>query len=141
MTPERGTRALTPHQREQAIQRVLLLEGASDVLFLGIKLAVGLQTGSAAVLSDAIHSLTDLTNNIVGILLLRLSIAPPDREHPYGHYKYEPLAVFTVAVVITSVAIQIVIRALLRGETEVSQDRPSLIMMLLVLGVNIAFTS
>lgn len=132
---------MTSEERNRAVRNVLLVEGASDVLFLIVKTVVGLQTGSIAVLSDAVHSLTDLANNVVGILLLRVANAPPDREHPYGHHKYETLAVFTIAVVITSMALQIAVHAVMRGEAEVVRDTPSLVLMLAVLVVNVGFTT
>jgi len=132
---------LSAKERNRRIRNVLLIEGASDIFFLVVKTVVGLKTGSVAVLSDAVHSLTDLSNNIVGVLLLRVANTPPDREHPYGHHKYEVLAVFTIAVFITAMAIQIVVRALTRGEVEVSKDNVSLAMMVAVLVVNVGFTT
>ncbi|MBI2993820.1 MAG: cation transporter [Gammaproteobacteria bacterium] len=127
-------------QRHRAIRRVLFIEGISDVFFLVVKVVVGLQTGSSAVLSDAVHSLTDLANNIVGLALLGAANAPPDREHPYGHRKYETLAVFTIAVVIAAMAVQVVVRAVTRVQAEVTRDNVSLALMLIVLVVNVAFT-
>jgi len=128
-------------RRHRAIRRVLIIEGLSDVFFLLVKTVVGLQTGSSAVLSDAVHSLTDLANNIVGLVLLGAANAPPDREHPYGHHKYETLAVFAIAVVIASMAVQVVVRAATRTQVEVTRDNVSLTLMLIVLAVNIVFTA
>jgi cation diffusion facilitator family transporter len=56
------------------------------------KLAIGLRSGSIAILGDAAHSGVDAINNVVGLLAVRLAAAPPDDQHPYGHGKFETLA-------------------------------------------------
>ncbi len=84
-------------QRDKSVQKVILIEGAVNVVVLLAKLFVGLSTGSLAVVGDAIHSLTDVANNIVAWVVTRISSSPPDREHPYGHRKFETLAVFFLA--------------------------------------------
>jgi cation diffusion facilitator family transporter len=101
------------------------------------KALVGWSTGSLAVISDAIHSLTDLTNNLVALLLIRMSSAPADREHPYGHRKFETLAVFGLATLLTVLAFQIVWRAIEHTERPVSRHGWGLVTMLAVLGVNV----
>ena len=77
---------------------------------LVVKIAVGITTGSAAILGDAIHSLADLANNGMAFVAMRLAAAPPDRDHPYGHRKYEPLAVFGLATLLVVMAIEVAIR-------------------------------
>ena len=52
-------------QRDRQVQRIILLEGAANFVVLIAKLIVGTSTGSLAVLGDALHSLTDVTNNLV----------------------------------------------------------------------------
>ncbi len=76
-------------KRNGLVLRVIFLEGAANVLVLGMKAAVGFATGSMAVLADAVHSLTDVTNNIIAWGVTRESHQPADREHPYGHQKFE----------------------------------------------------
>jgi cation diffusion facilitator family transporter len=119
------------------VQRILLLEGAANVCVLLAKALVGWSTGSLAVISDAIHSFTDLTNNIVALLLIRMASAPPDREHPYGHRKFETLAVFGLATLLTVLAFQIAWRAIEHTDRPVSRHGWGLVIMLGVLGVNI----
>ncbi|MGH8495279.1 MAG: cation diffusion facilitator family transporter [Gammaproteobacteria bacterium] len=123
--------------RNRAIRNVLLLEGASDLLILIAKLWVGLTTGSSAVLSDALHSLTDLSNNILALVVFRISWEPPDAGHPYGHRKFETLAVFVLATLLSVTAIEIILRAFERSGEPVLQNRLGLIVMLGVLSVNI----
>ena len=56
------------------------------------KILVGILGGSISIFSDGIHSLFDGATNIVGIFGIRLAEKPADKEHPYGHRKYEAIA-------------------------------------------------
>ncbi len=125
-------------QRDRLVRKVILLEGLANIVILLAKTLVGWSTGSYAVLGDAIHSLTDVANNIVALVVIRVAGAPPDREHPYGHRKFETLAVFGLAMLLTVLAIELALRTLERGEHQVTRHGWSLIVMLGVLGVNIA---
>lgn len=122
--------------RDRAIRQTLLVEGACDVVVLAAKVVVGTTTGSAAVMSDAIHSLGDLANNGVALVALRLASAPPDREHPYGHHRYESLAVFLLATLLSVLAVEIALRSFTR-EREVVEQGWSLALMLGVWCLNI----
>lgn len=72
------------------------------VLFI-IKLAIGLSINSIAVISDAFNNMTDLGSSLVSILGAKLSNQPPDKDHPYGHGRYEYIASLVVAFLIFSV--------------------------------------
>ena len=123
--------------RDRLVQRVVIVEGLANLTVLVIKLIVGLTTNSLAVLADAIHSLTDLANNVIALVVIRLSARPPDREHPYGHRKFETLAVFGLATLLTVLAIEIALHALRREPTQIEQDPLGIGLMLGVLTVNI----
>jgi cation diffusion facilitator family transporter len=124
-------------QRDRQIRRVILIEGGANLLVLLIKLAVGLTTGSLAVLGDAIHSLTDLANNIVAWVVIRLSGMPADAKHPYGHRKFETLAVFSLAALLVVLAIELALRALQGERPEIASGPWELGLMLGVLAINI----
>lgn len=127
-------------QRDQLVRKLILLEGAANVVVLLAKLIVGLSTGSFAVLGDAIHSLTDVANNVVALVIVRVASTPPDREHPYGHRKFETLAVFGLATLLVVLAIELALRAIERGEHPVVRHGWGLAVMLGVLGVNVGIT-
>ena len=118
------------------IGNVLLVEGACNLVVLIAKATVGFMTGSLALLGDAIHSLADLANNVVALVVVRIASEPPDREHPYGHQKFETLAVFGLAMLLAVLAIEIVIRAIDRSDREVVQTGWGLAVILGVLVVN-----
>ena len=118
------------------VRNVLLVEGACNLAVLVAKATVGFMTGSLALLGDAIHSLADFANNVVALVVIRIASEPPDREHPYGHQKFETLAVFGLAMLLAVLAIEIVIRAIDRSEREVVETGWALAVMLGVLVVN-----
>ena len=120
--------------RERAIRTTLLVEGLSDLVMLCAKALVGVATHSAAVVSDAIHSLADLINNVVALVAMRLAAAPPDREHPYGHRRYESLAVFLLATLLAVLAIELA-RHSFGARRVVSQHGWSLAVMIGVFSV------
>jgi cation diffusion facilitator family transporter len=128
---------LSTPERDRQVRRVLYLEGASDLAVLLAKIVVGLSTSSLTILGDAVHSLTDLSNNVVALVIMRLACAPPDREHPYGHRKFETLAVFVLATLLTVFAFELALRAVERGERTVVRHSWGLAVMLGVLAVNI----
>jgi cation diffusion facilitator family transporter len=127
--------------RDGQVRRVLFVEGFANLVVLGVKTVVGITTGSSAVLADAVHSFADLANNGLALFALHLASAPPDREHPYGHRKYETLAVFALATLLAVLAVEIALRALQSGDREVLRSGWSLGLMLGVLAVNAAVSS
>ena len=56
--------------RDRRVQRVILIEGSANAAIAALKAAIGISTGSMAILSDAAHSLTDLANNGVAFFVV-----------------------------------------------------------------------
>lgn len=129
-----------PSKRDRRIQHLLILEGFVNLVVVVAKALVGFSTGSFAILGDAIHSLTDLANNVVALVVMRIAGTPPDREHPYGHRKFETLAVFGLASLLTILAFELGVRTLERSAHPVARHGWGLVLMLGVLGVNITIT-
>lgn len=71
-----------------------------NCLLFAVKLAVGLALGSVSVIADGVNNLTDTASSVVTLLGFWLARRPADREHPYGHARYEYLAGLLVAVLI-----------------------------------------
>jgi cation diffusion facilitator family transporter len=101
-------------ERDRQVRRVIVIEGLANVAVLALKLVVGVSTGSLAVFGDALHSLSDVANNAVAWFVVRISSQPPDRDHPYGHRKFETLAVFVLATLLTVLGIELALGALRR---------------------------
>ena len=72
--------------------RMVLFSISSNALLLTGKVVAGVLTGSASVLSEAVHSATDLVASIVAFVAVRRSESPPDESHNYGHGRFENLA-------------------------------------------------
>jgi cation diffusion facilitator family transporter len=130
--------ASAPENRDRQVERVLITEGIANLLVMLVKAAVGLHTGSIAIIGDAIHSLADFANNAVAFIATRIASAPPDPEHPYGHRKFETLAVFAIATLLSVLAIEIILGAIDRDPREISTGSWELAVMLGVLAVNIS---
>ena len=92
-------------------------------LFLtGLKLAVGIVVGSAALVADAVHSISDLSTDIVVILGIRLSSRPADEDHAYGHGRFETIATSLIGAMLIGAGIFIAWKSglsLYRGEINI----------------------
>jgi cation diffusion facilitator family transporter len=74
------------------VQRVLWITLALNLGVSAGKIAVGLLSGSLAMVADGYHSLVDGSNNVIGLIVAAYAFRPPDRGHPYGHRKFETAA-------------------------------------------------
>jgi len=72
----------------------------SNISLIVIKLLAGLYSGSVSIIAEAIHSGMDLLASIIAFLSVKMSDSPPDREHPYGHGKFENVSGVIEAVLI-----------------------------------------
>ncbi|MCP9906544.1 cation diffusion facilitator family transporter, partial [Cyanobium sp. BA5m-21] len=82
-----------------------------------LKLLLGLLSGSLAVLADAMHSATDGFSSLLGLVTNGLSDPEPDRDHPYGHHKYEAVGALAIAAFILFTAFEILQAAIGRLST------------------------
>lgn len=79
-----------------------------------IKIAVGLWMGSAAVVSDGVHSFADGAANIVGIVGLMVAGRPAGQSHPYGYKKYETLAAVVISLILFVTGYEIIVEVIQR---------------------------
>ena len=90
--------------REKAIDRVTLAGSAVNLALTVFKFVAGLLGRSAAMTADAVHSLSDLLTDAVVLVFVHISSKPADRDHEYGHGKFETLASTLVGVALMVVA-------------------------------------
>lgn len=95
--------------REKEIYRVTLLGGAVNVVLMLFKFVAGFFGHSAAMTADAVHSLSDFTTDLVVLAFVRISHKPKDKDHDYGHGKYETLATTLIGVALIAVALGILV--------------------------------
>ena len=90
--------------RTRAVRRVLLVVLGLNVFVFVAKAIYAWWSGSLALSSDAVHSLTDAGSNVIGLVVLHFADAPPDSNHPYGHRKLEMVAAAAIGVTVSFAA-------------------------------------
>jgi len=95
-------------------QRVAAISIVASASMATVKFAVGIAIGSLALISDALHSVTDLLATIVTWIVVRFSDQPADAEHHYGHGKIESLSALGVIALLYVLAGGIVVEAVSR---------------------------
>lgn len=93
--------------REKEIYKVTILGGIVNVALLSFKFIAGFVAGSAAMVADAVHSLSDFFTDIIVLVFVRISSKPADEGHDFGHGKYETLASTLVGLALFAVAVGI----------------------------------
>jgi len=134
---------MTEQTRYYAIRNVLL-----GILLLNwgvalAKLLYGRFIGSASMVADGFHSLSDGASNIIGLIAISISVRPADVNHPYGHKKFESFASIAIALLLFIVSIDILRGAIDRlSKPVIPEVSPtSFIVMAIVLFVNIVVVS
>lgn len=94
-------------EREKEIFRVTIWGGIINVVLLVVKFAAGIFGHSAAMIADAVHSLTDFATDVVVLVFVHLGNKPADRDHDYGHGKYETLATAIIGTSLLAVGVLI----------------------------------
>ena len=79
-----------------------------NVILLLFKFVAGIVGHSAAMVADAVHSLSDFVTDVIVLVFVRISGKPKDKSHDYGHGKYETLAMTIIGMALLAVAIGII---------------------------------
>jgi len=126
--------------RPAAVSRVLIYVFVLNLIVAFAKIALGAISGAVSVLSDGFHSLTDSGSNIVALVGVRIAAQPPDREHPYGHRKFETMASVGILVFLLLVLVEVLWSAVERLQRPASPtiDAISFVVMGSTLAINIA---
>jgi cation diffusion facilitator family transporter len=99
-----------PDSRAGAVSRVLRHMLAVSLVLVVAKTAVGVASGSLAVVGGAFDSGLDVLTTLVAMAMVRLAAAEPDDQHPYGHEKFEALGAL-VMVAFLSISVYELVRA------------------------------
>jgi len=95
-------------------QRAATVSLAFNVVSALLKVVGAVVTGSVSLLSEAMHSTTDVLSSFMALLSVRAAAVPPDEDHPYGHGKIENLTAFGEAILLLGVVLYVVIEAVHR---------------------------
>ena len=96
-------------KREDEIARVTLVGSIVNLLLMCLKAVAGVAGHSAAMISDAVHSLSDFVTDIIVLVFVRVSARPQDDDHDYGHGKYETIATLFIGLALAAAAVGIVV--------------------------------
>lgn len=111
--------------RTRVIKRASLVGIIVNAGIALVKIGVGFFTGSLALIADGFDSSTDVLTSVISFFAARLMNRPPDKDHPYGHGKAEPIAGKLISFIIFSVGFQIALTSV-SGIREASQTPLSL---------------
>lgn len=109
-------------KREQHITQVTLWGAVGNLLLTAFKLVAGIVGRSSAMVADAVHSLSDLVSDAVVLIMIKIGSKGIDKNHDYGHGKFETLASVIVALLLIVVGGELFangiskIRLVARGE-------------------------
>ncbi|MHC4673918.1 MAG: cation diffusion facilitator family transporter [Planctomycetota bacterium] len=92
--------------------RITLIAVVVNILLAAVKGIAGIVGNSYALIADAVESTMDIISSLVVWSGLRIASVPPDKEHPYGHGKAEPLAAIVVALALVGAGIGIAIQSI-----------------------------
>jgi len=95
-------------------QRTAALSIFSNVVLIIMKSIAGFYSGSVSIISEAIHSTLDLLAAVIAFFAVRISDKPADKEHPFGHGKYENISGVIEALLIFVAAIWIIYEAIMK---------------------------
>ena len=96
-------------KRESEIARVTLIGSVVNLLLMCLKAVAGVAGHSAAMISDAVHSLSDFVTDIIVLVFVRVSGRPQDDGHDYGHGKFETIATLFIGLALAAAAVAILV--------------------------------
>lgn len=97
----------------QEVRKILCIILLANVTVALIKLTLGFLIKSTSLVADGFHSLSDGTSNLVGLVGIQIASRPEDKNHPYGHIKFEMLSGLLIATLLFAVGLRVVMNAIL----------------------------
>lgn len=125
------------------IKQVLWIILFANFFVAMLKILVGTTIKSASMTADGFHSLSDGASNIVGIVGIGIASKPKDKEHPYGHTKYEVIASMFIGGMLLIIAGKIILTSISRFSNPIHPTitTESLIALIITLCINIFVTT
>lgn len=125
------------------VRRVFIGLLFANLAVVAAKLAVGLASGSLAILGSAVDSSVDALNNVLALIVVRVAAKEPDEDHPYGHGKFETLGALAIVGFLSISCFELVrgaVNHLVSGTHRVAISDFQLAVLVLTLGVNVLIT-
>lgn len=102
------------NQQTRAARKVTLIGLVVNVINAGVKMFVGFWANSYALIADGIHSASDMLSDVLVLVASHYGRRQPDKDHPYGHDRYETLATLILGALLLAVAGALVWDSLMR---------------------------
>ncbi|MCJ7445636.1 MAG: cation diffusion facilitator family transporter [Methanotrichaceae archaeon] len=118
------------------VRRILITTFVLNIAVALAKTTYGFLTQSLSMTTDGLHSFFDSTSNIIGIIGIYLASKPADREHPYGHSKFETFAAIGIAILLFVTCFQVLEAAINRFMNPIAPDITS--MSFIIMGATLA---
>ena len=77
----------------------------SNVVLCAAKLIVGFIGNSITIIADAVNNLSDALSSVITVFGFRISARPADKEHPFGHHRYEQISALIVAIIVLAIGV------------------------------------
>lgn len=131
--------AIDIHKHYQKIRKILIIVLVLNWAVALAKIFYGLSSRCFSMTADGFHSLSDGTSNVIGIIGIHFACQPVDKDHPYGHKKYETLFSLGIAAMLFIVSFNLLKQGWQRLQHPVffQSDLGAFMVMLVTLGVNI----
>ena len=127
-------RTVTAQSNQEAFQtaatRVSLVSMVTNVILTVLKLAAGLIAHSGAMISDAVHSASDIFSGLIVLIGVRISSKAPDEGHPYGHERFECVAALLLSGILALVGGTIGVKAVEDIAGGRVQDAPGILALI-----------
>lgn len=104
------------------------------VLFI-MKFTIGLLTGSVSIVGDSVNNVSDMGSSVVTLIGFKMSNAPADKEHPYGHERIEYIAGLIVSIIILVVGFQLLMQSITAIKDNTKSELS--IVAFIILGISI----
>ncbi|MGL5642190.1 MAG: cation diffusion facilitator family transporter, partial [Paraclostridium sp.] len=121
------------------VKQVLFIILIANLGVALLKIIIGTSIKSSSMTADGFHSISDGTSNIVGLIGVSLASKPVDKEHPYGHEKFEVISGLFIGAMLLFIGGKVIIEAIGRFENPITPTITieSLIILVITLLINV----
>ncbi|RBP44959.1 cation diffusion facilitator family transporter [Garciella nitratireducens] len=121
------------------ISKILWIIFFANISIATLKIIFGALTKTTSLIADGYHSFTDGFSNIIGLIGIRFASKPIDKEHPYGHKKFETIASLFIAGMLLLLSIKVVMDTFYRFLNPVTPQVPTIYIfaLMITIGINI----
>lgn len=131
-------------ERKKFGRRAVFVAITGNIGLTIFNFAVGILSGSTALIAEATHTLSDIITSVITFIGFRISLKPPDKLHPYGHGRAEPLVGLVIVLFLGIIAYEVLseaYRILIAGGPTTPPDIIAAVMALIGVVVNYLMTT